>query len=99
MTNRSNRISCSLLIAVAVAVIGLIPAVSLAADPHSFPPVIGNAGPGVLPVKSSPYGMTYGQWSARWWQWAFSLPIDRSPLFGTADCSAGQSGLVWFLPG
>jgi hypothetical protein len=43
--------------------------------------------------------MSYGEWSARWWQWAFSLPLDHTSLFGTADCSAGQSGPVWFLPG
>ena len=51
------------------------------------------------PVQSNPYGMSYGEWSAAWWQWAFSMPVDQSPLFGTADCSAGQSGHVWFLPG
>jgi hypothetical protein len=53
----------------------------------------------VAPVQSNPYGMSYGEWSAAWWQWAFSLPKDHSPLFGTADCNAGQSGRVWFLPG
>jgi len=53
----------------------------------------------VFPVQSRPFALSYGEWSARWWQWAFSLPNDRSPLFGTAACSAGQSGLVWFLPG
>jgi hypothetical protein len=52
----------------------------------------------VLPVQSFPYGLSYGEWSARWWQWAFSLPVDHSPLFG-ADCSAGQTDHVWFLPG
>ena len=30
-----------------------------------------NANPGVFPINSSPYGQTYGQWSARWWQYAF----------------------------
>lgn len=53
----------------------------------------------VAPVQSNPRGMSYGEWSAAWWQWAFSLPVDHSPLFGSADCSAGQSGSVWFLPG
>src|SRR5690242_15482225 len=57
----------------------------------------GNPNPGVIPVNASPYGATYGEWSARWWQWAFSLPVDHHPLFDTADCSAGQSGPVWFL--
>ena len=30
-----------------------------------------NANPGVFPINSRPYGLTYGQWSARWWQYAF----------------------------
>jgi hypothetical protein len=55
--------------------------------------------PGVLPVNSDPYGLTYGEWSAKFWQWTFSLPFDGHPLFDTADCSAGQSGPVWFLGG
>src|SRR5689334_16547926 len=85
----------------AVAVIGLTPSVSLRAAPVrlSFPPNAYNAGSGVLPVQSRPYGLTYSEWSARWWQWAFSLSIDHSPLFGKADCGTGQSGPVWFLPG
>lgn len=31
----------------------------------------GNPNPGVFPIQSRPYGQTYGQWSARWWQFAF----------------------------
>lgn len=27
--------------------------------------------PGVFAIDSQPYGLTYGQWSERWWQWAF----------------------------
>jgi hypothetical protein len=53
----------------------------------------------VLPINSKPYGMSYGEWSAAWWQWAYSLPADGHPLFDTADCSEGQSGKVWFLGG
>ena len=55
------------------------------------------ANPGILAPQSHPYGKSYGEWSASWWQWAFSLPVDHHPLFDTADCSAGQSGKVWFL--
>src|SRR5439155_9382309 len=55
----------------------------------------GNAG--VAPPNSSAFGLSYGEWSARWWQWAYSLPVDHHPLFDTADCSAGQAGRVWFL--
>ncbi len=58
-----------------------------------------NPNPGVLPPHSHAFGMTYGEWSAAWWQWAFSLPVDAHPLFDTADCSQGQSGKVFFLGG
>lgn len=53
----------------------------------------------VYPVGSSPHGAGYAQWSARHWQWLYSLPVDGHPLFDTADASAGQSGNVWFLGG
>jgi hypothetical protein len=94
-----QRIPCFLL--VGLAALGLIVAVSPAAvtGARSLAQAVDVSNPGVFPPQSRPYGLTYNEWSARWWQWAFSLPIDKSPLFGTADCSEGQSGPVWFLPG
>jgi len=60
----------------------------------------GNAGnPGILPPQSHAYGKTYAEWSVKWWQWVFSLPATNSPILDTGDCSAGQSGHVWFLAG
>jgi hypothetical protein len=59
----------------------------------------GGANSHVMPPNSKPYGHSYAEWSVLQWQWAFSLPADGHPLFGTADCSAGQSGKVWFLGG
>jgi len=53
----------------------------------------------VSPVQAKYRGLSYEEWSARWWQWCFSLPVDGHPLFETADSSAGQSGNVWFLGG
>jgi hypothetical protein len=58
-----------------------------------------NPNPVILPVGSNPYGLSYGEWGARWWQWAFSFPVDSHPLLDTAGCDAGQSGPVWFLGG
>jgi hypothetical protein len=48
-----------------------------------------------------PYGMSYGEWSVKWWQWAYGLPVTGHPLFDEtgANCAAGQSGPVWFLGG
>lgn len=57
------------------------------------------AGGKALPVNSRPFGKSYAQWSAEWWKWCYSLPVDRHPLFDTADCDEGQSGPVWFLGG
>ena len=55
--------------------------------------------PGVLDPTNTYEGKSYGQWSALHWQWLYSLPADRHPLFDTADVSVGQSGDVWFLGG
>ena len=59
------------------------------------------ADPSVFPASSSPYGRSYGEWSARWWQWAVSFEPPVNPLLdGTgAYCASGQSGPVWFLAG
>jgi hypothetical protein len=54
---------------------------------------------GVFAGTTSLYGKTYADYSAAWWQWAFSLPTDHHPLFDTADASVGNTGLVWFLGG
>ena len=53
----------------------------------------------MVPVHQSAFGHSYAQWSARWWQWSYSLPTTHHPLFDTAGCDAGQSGKVWFLGG
>jgi hypothetical protein len=50
---------------------------------------------------SKPYGLTYGNWTARWWQWAYSIPKDVHPAYDDTGkyCAEGQSGPVWFLTG
>ena len=53
----------------------------------------------ILPPRPHPLRNIYAQYQAKWWQWATSLPADHHPLLDTADCSAGQSGPVWFLGG
>ena len=60
-----------------------------------------NPDPGVMPINSSPYGKTYGEWGAEWWKWALSFPIDQNPIMDPTGefASQGQSGPVWFLAG
>ena len=52
--------------------------------------------------ESLPGGLSYQQWSAKWWQWLWSIPVSINPVFDTtgADCAVSQpSGPVWFLAG
>lgn len=55
----------------------------------------------VYPLNSKPFGLTYGDWTARWWQWTISIPKDVNPGGDTSgkDCGLKQSGPVWFLAG
>ncbi|MCA1706817.1 MAG: hypothetical protein LC808_27575 [Actinobacteria bacterium] len=59
------------------------------------------AKPRVLPPRSRPFGLTYAQWSEKWWQWALSIPEEQNPMLDPtgANCGIGQSGRVWFLAG
>ncbi len=85
------------LIVVAAMVLGLGLAVL------SMPSVLANDrdGDGLKPfdLTSVAYSRAYGDWSAAWWQWTFSIPVASHPLFDNGDCSVGQSGPVWFLGG
>jgi hypothetical protein len=98
---RALGIACVL----AGTVLLLAPAASAAVPPHN---------PGIVPPQSQPRGATYGEWSARWWQWAYQTRVHdshgqvKAPFLagnGTpespaeVDCSWGQSGGVWFLAG
>jgi len=69
---------------------------------NAAPANAAGADPGVLPPPASPYGSTYAEWSARWWQWALAVPAADNPLNDGSDClhvAEEQSGLVWFLGG
>jgi hypothetical protein len=63
----------------------------------------GGAAPGknqnavIFPPQSHPYGKSYGEWAAAFWQYAFPLPVEGHPFLDPeADVAAGQSGKVWF---
>jgi hypothetical protein len=55
--------------------------------------------PGIAPPQSPFLGLTYSEWAAGWFQWAYSMPSTRHPLFDNADCSEGQTSDVWFIDG
>jgi hypothetical protein len=81
-------------VAVRLAIIGLLLVAMIPtaqADPK----------PKILPRDSTPYGNTYGEWSARWWQWLMAIPEAANPNLDPtgANCAVGQVGPVWFLAG
>ncbi len=80
--------------------LGAILAIMLIFTPSAFAK---NGNPRVLPPNSNAYGMSYGEWSAKWWQWNLSLPVDQNPANDeNGNCSNGangQLGPVWFLTG
>jgi hypothetical protein len=53
------------------------------------------------PADTIQHNATYGEWTARWWQWVSSIPEDRNPVADQTgvNCGEGQSGPVWFLAG
>lgn len=51
----------------------------------------------IIPPNHRIGGLSYGEWNAEWWKWAFSMPVDANPLFDTADCSTGQLKNVYFI--
>jgi hypothetical protein len=54
-----------------------------------------NANPGVLPPTSRVQSLTYGQWLAKWWQYALELPATQNPLTnGTNECAIKRLGNV-----
>ena len=52
--------------------------------------------------NDKPYGLTYGQWTVKWWQWIWSIPDSKNPLKDdtgrNADINQPEKD-VWFLGG
>ena len=47
------------------------------------------------PTSSQPYGMSYAEWTAKWWQWFISIPGDNNHPINDAtgaSCSRNQAG-------
>lgn len=52
--------------------------------------------------NSNPYGVSYGYWTTKWWQWALSIPLPINPLndqTGEHWKTAQPTSDVWFLAG
>ncbi len=59
----------------------------------------------MTPATYSPdqnvYGLSYGEWSAAWWQWALAFTNSASPVMDPNGslCNSNQGGPVFFLAG
>ena len=87
--------SLKVLLAVITPLLFALPAVSQSQS-------LNDPNPGVvLTPNSAPDGLTYGEWSAKWFKWAYEPPPASNPVLDTtgANCAVGQSGDVWFLAG
>ena len=52
--------------------------------------------------NSQPYGLTYGQWTVKWWNWALSIPKESNPVVDDSGKFANVSqkdSNVFFLAG
>jgi hypothetical protein len=67
--------------------------------PKSF--AIEDKGVKIYPLNSKPYGISFQDWTAKWWQWVSSIPFEINPLYDSTGkfCNESQSGPVWFLAG
>ena len=78
-----------LVVLAAASLIGafLAPSAASAQKAHVFPPI------------AHPFGASYGEWQARWFEWFIEIPAPVNPLFDETGelCGTNQSGPVWFL--
>jgi hypothetical protein len=50
--------------------------------------------------NSRPFGISYGQWTVKWWQWMFSFSNSRNPVNLTGDITnLYQAKQICFLVG
>jgi hypothetical protein len=56
---------------------------------------------GVVGVNEKVFGKSQGEYANLWWQWATSMPVDKSPIRDMTgiNCDVNQYGGVWFLAG
>jgi hypothetical protein len=56
----------------------------------------------IFPPDSKPYGLSYPEWTIRWWRWLLSLPKEKNPaldLSGVYSAHGQKDPHAWFLAG
>lgn len=53
----------------------------------------------VYDVDSRPFNISYSDWTAKWWKWAYSVPWGKNPSYDDIGkyCGENQNTPVWFL--
>jgi len=95
---KTRCFSTALALAVCFAILSFLVAIPTALYAQASPQD-DDHGVRIVPRDEQYAGLTYPEWVARSVQWLTLLPATHHPLFDTTDCSAGQSGPVWFLDG
>lgn len=54
---------------------------------------------GILPPTSRAYGISYPEWSAKWWQWSLEQSTNHLEVVGKPDFCDGEASRVRFLMG
>ncbi len=53
----------------------------------------------VIPPSALPYGLSYEEWSAKWWQFYYSQSTNHMERLGSPDICEGPASRVRFLNG
>jgi len=52
----------------------------------------------VFDSESKPYGISYSNWTSKWWQWAYSIPQNINPAYDNTGkyCLEGKQSCLVF---
>jgi hypothetical protein len=50
-----------------------------------------NTNPRVFPLYSEPFGMSYENWTIKFWRWLCSIPADRNPVTDRTGIHCGEA--------
>jgi hypothetical protein len=45
----------------------------------------------IYSISSKPFGLTYAEWSVKWWQWLLSIPKPNNPAIDSSGLHAAAS--------
>ncbi len=50
----------------------------------------------IYSTYDNPYGISYGKWTAKWWEWAYSIPLKINPAYDNTGklCLINQTSPV-----